>query len=178
MLEFKIGGFFAIVQSSGAFTHRQKRNRRGSRLRSVCSVAGLFGYGLGINLLKKSNAIVLKLKSFYVSELLVYFDAKTIIRFAAFGILLIVGHFQYVDSYQFPKWKVFFSGMIMGAPFSMGMLFSTFPLGKRFKIFTSVLIIFSALVRSLLLVSPIAGFVFFLVELYAIWNLFSRGSVR
>jgi hypothetical protein len=145
---------------------------------SKAFVGILFGYGLGINLLKKSIATTLKLKSFYACEFLFSFDAKTIIRFAAFGILLITGYFQYVDSYQFPKWKVFLSGMIMGAPFSMGIFLSTFPLGKQFKIFTSVLIIFFAFVRSLLLVSPMAGVFIFLVELYAIWNLFSRGSVR
>jgi len=105
------------------------------------------------------------------------FAGKEAIRLAAFGILLVVGYFQYMDSYQFPKWKVFLSGMIMGFPFSLGIFFSTFPLGKQFKIFTSVLIIFSALVRSLLLVSPVASIFILVVELYAIWILFSRDTV-
>ena len=103
------------------------------------------------------------------------FDTKKAIRLAAFGILLIVGYFQYVDSYQFPKWKVFLGGMIMGAPFSWGIFLSTLPFGRRFKIFTSILILFSALVRSILLVPPPMSIFIFVVDLYAVWNLLFRG---
>jgi hypothetical protein len=116
--------------------------------------------------------------NFLVGKSHSFFDAKITIRLAAFGILLIVGYYQYADSYQFPKWKVFLSGMIMGAPFSLGIFLSTLPLGRRYKIFNSILIVFSALVRSLLLVSPLASGVIFMVELYAIWNLLFRGTVR
>ncbi len=107
-----------------------------------------------------------------------FFDSKKIIRLAAFGILLVVGYFQYVDSYQFPKWKVFLSGVVMGAPFSLGIFLSTLPFGRRFRIFTSVLILFSALARSLLLVPPSASIFIFVIEIYAVWNLLFRGSIR
>jgi hypothetical protein len=106
-----------------------------------------------------------------------FFYSKKSIRFAALGILLVVGYFQYVDSYQFPKWKVFLSGMIMGVPFSLGIFLSTLPFGRRFKVFTSILILFSALVRSLLLVPPPASIFIFVIELYAVWNILSRGRV-
>jgi hypothetical protein len=102
---------------------------------------------------------------------------NTAIRLAALGILLMVGYFQYVDSYQFPKWKVFLGGMIMGAPFSLGIFLSTLPFGKRFKIFTSILILFSAFVRSLLLVPPPASIFIFVIELYAVWNVLFRRRV-
>lgn len=110
---------------------------------------------------------------------LLHFDhGKKVTRLAAFGILLLVGYFQYIDSYQFPKWKVFLSGVVMGAPFSLGILLSTLPFGRRFKFFTSILILFSALARALLLVPPPASvFIFIIVELYAIGRLFLRGRV-
>lgn len=117
-----------------------------------------------------------RLQNFYLDKSFSSFNTKKVIRLLAVGILLVVGYFQYVDSYQFPKWKVFLSGMIMGVPFSLGIFLSTLTFGKRFKIFTSILILFSALVRSLLLVPPPASIFVFAFELYVVWSLFFRGT--
>jgi hypothetical protein len=96
---------------------------------------------------------------------------------SALIIPLVVGYFQYVDSYQFPKWKVFLSGVIMGIPFSLGIFLSTMPVGKRFRIFTSILIVVSALVRCLLLVPPPTSILSLAIDLYALWNLFAKRTV-
>jgi len=102
---------------------------------------------------------------------------KMVIRVSSLVVPLIVGYFQYVDSYQFPKWKVFLSGVIMGAPFSLGIFLSTLTFGKKSKIFASVLILFSALIRSLLLLPLQVSYFVFMIELYAIWKLFARRVV-
>ncbi len=120
---------------------------------------------------------MLKVQNFYFNKSLSFFNAKKVLRFAGVGTLLIVGYFQYVDSYHFPKWKVFLSGVIMGAPFSLGIFLSTLKLGKRFRISTSVLIIFSALLRSLLLIPPSVSIFIFLFELYAVWTLFDKRTI-
>lgn len=103
---------------------------------------------------------------------------KELTRFAAFGILFVVGYFQYIDSYEFPKWKVFLSGVIMGTPFSLGIFLSTLPIGKRFKFFFSILILFLSIARSLLLVPPPSSVLILIIELYAIGRLFIRGKVE
>lgn len=113
-----------------------------------------------------------------VKYLLQFDDGKKVTRLAAFGIVLVVGYFQYMDSYHFPKWKVFLSGVIMGAPFSLGIFLSTLPFGKRFKFFTSILILFSAIARALLLVPPPTSlFIFVFVELYAIVRLLFKREI-
>lgn len=103
---------------------------------------------------------------------------KKLISFAALIIPLLVGYFHYVDSYQFPKWKVFLSGVIMGAPFSFGLFLSNSQVGKRFKVFTSLLILLSATVRSLLLLPPQLSIFIFLIEIYAIYCLFVRREAQ
>lgn len=101
-----------------------------------------------------------------------------IVRIGAVLILLVVGYYQYIDSYQFPKWKVFLSGMVMGAPLSVALFVCTTSWGRRFKITTVFGILLSAGVRSLLLVPPPVCYFVFLVELLAIWSLFSGGGKK
>jgi hypothetical protein len=71
-------------------------------------------------------------------------SSKNRARLLAFGVLIIAGYYQYVESYQFPKWKVFLSGIIMAAPFSLGLCLSSTAFGLRYRFFVSSLILFSS----------------------------------
>ncbi len=97
-----------------------------------------------------------------------------LIRGGAFLIVLLVGYFQTVDSYQTQKWKVFGFGVALGAIFSLGIVLSTVPIGKRFKVLVSIAILLSALARSVLLIPPPINIFVLLIDIGAIWNLLSR----
>jgi hypothetical protein len=94
----------------------------------------------------------------------------------AIGTPLLTGYYQYAGSYQFPKWKIFLGGVILGAPFSLGLLLSAFKLGRNYKVCTAILIFISSAIRSTMLLPSSVAFPIFTFEIFVICSLFMKRS--
>lgn len=99
---------------------------------------------------------------------------KKISILIALGTPLLTGYYQYVGSYQFPKWKIFLGGVIMGAPFSLGLLIIAFQFGRKYRICTAILIFISSVIRSTMLLPSSAALPIFTFEIFVICTLFIK----
>lgn len=101
---------------------------------------------------------------------------KNTTLFIALWVPLIVGYIQCSDTYLFPKWRIFLSGVFWSTPLSFGLILSTLKVGRKFKTFTSTIMLISTLVRSTTLLQLKMWIIIpmILFESYAIYSLFAE----
>lgn len=72
---------------------------------------------------------------------------KILILLAAVAYPLAFGHWRYNSTYGPPKLGDFIDGLVMGSPFSIGLVLSTTRLGKRHKVLTLAMLLPSAAIH-------------------------------
>lgn len=90
----------------------------------------------------------------------------------AISIPIVIGHWRYETQSDSPGLRDFIDGVILSAPFSVGLWLSTTKVGKRFKWITLLLIIPSAVIHGVFFehLWPVVLF----IEGYAIYSLFYK----
>jgi hypothetical protein len=105
---------------------------------------------------------------------------RYLIRVLAVLMIFIIGRWQYYSSSPPPKWSDFVGGMMMAAPFSLGLWLSSFQFGKKYKIITLILMLPSALIHWMFADEVFSWFfvVVLFIEAYAVYSLFAQEGLR